>query len=122
MCGSLHQASTSASTHDFISVLRASKQRVVGFEDQNLHKVTTMACRAVIEAASRFNRFFSGQMTAAGRVPPAKVRLQPWNTYIPLVAQIQCTKSPYIEDVSQQITSIVPLQEPTVWWLQCRFW
>ncbi len=65
------------------SVLRASKQRVVGSEDQNLHKVTTMACRAVIEAASRFNRFFSGQMTAAGRVPPAKVRLQPWNTCIP---------------------------------------
>ena len=44
-----------------------------------------MACRAVIEAASRFNRFFSGQMTAAGRVPPAKVRLQPWNTHIPKV-------------------------------------
>ena len=29
--------------------------------------------RAVIEAANRFGRFFTGQMTAAGRVPPAKV-------------------------------------------------
>jgi len=31
-------------------------------------------CRAVVEAASRFGRFFAGQMTAAGRVPPAKAR------------------------------------------------
>lgn len=29
--------------------------------------------RAVIEAASYYGRFFTGQMTAAGRVPPAKV-------------------------------------------------
>ena len=29
--------------------------------------------RAVIEAASFYGRFFTGQMTAAGRVPPAKV-------------------------------------------------
>ncbi|XP_026466565.1 NAD(P) transhydrogenase, mitochondrial-like [Ctenocephalides felis] len=29
--------------------------------------------RAVVEAASRFPRFFCGQITAAGRVPPAKV-------------------------------------------------
>ncbi len=29
--------------------------------------------RAVIEAASFFGRFFTGQMTAAGKVPPAKV-------------------------------------------------
>ncbi len=29
--------------------------------------------RAVIEAASLFGRFFTGQMTAAGKVPPAKV-------------------------------------------------
>jgi NAD(P) transhydrogenase subunit alpha len=28
--------------------------------------------RAVIEAASRFGRFFTGQITAAGKVPPAK--------------------------------------------------
>ena len=29
--------------------------------------------RAVIEAASLYGRFFTGQMTAAGKVPPAKV-------------------------------------------------
>jgi NAD(P) transhydrogenase len=29
--------------------------------------------RAVIEAAHAFGRFFAGQMTAAGKVPPAKV-------------------------------------------------
>ena len=29
--------------------------------------------RAVIEAAENFPRFFAGQMTAAGKVPPAKV-------------------------------------------------
>lgn len=29
--------------------------------------------RAVIEAAEQFPRFFAGQMTAAGKVPPAKV-------------------------------------------------
>lgn len=31
------------------------------------------ACRAVIEAAHHFGRFFTGQITAAGKVPPAKV-------------------------------------------------
>ena len=30
-------------------------------------------CRAVVEAANQFGRFFTGQITAAGRVPPAKV-------------------------------------------------
>jgi H+-translocating NAD(P) transhydrogenase len=29
--------------------------------------------RAVVEAANHFPRFFTGQITAAGRVPPAKV-------------------------------------------------
>jgi NAD(P) transhydrogenase subunit alpha len=29
--------------------------------------------RAVVEAANRFGRFFTGQITAAGKVPPAKV-------------------------------------------------
>ncbi|MCU1477712.1 MAG: transhydrogenase subunit alpha [Subtercola sp.] len=29
--------------------------------------------RAVVEAANRFGRFFTGQVTAAGKVPPAKV-------------------------------------------------
>src|SRR5205085_1943696 len=31
------------------------------------------AYRAVIEAANAFGRFFAGQVTAAGKVPPAKV-------------------------------------------------
>lgn len=30
--------------------------------------------RAVVEAAQCFPRFFTGQITAAGRVPPAKAR------------------------------------------------
>jgi len=29
--------------------------------------------RAVVEASHAFGRFFSGQMTAAGKVPPAKI-------------------------------------------------
>src|SRR5699024_10255886 len=29
--------------------------------------------RAVVEAANHFGRFFTGQVTAAGKVPPAKV-------------------------------------------------
>jgi len=29
--------------------------------------------KAVIEAANQFGRFFTGQITAAGRLPPAKV-------------------------------------------------
>ena len=29
--------------------------------------------RAVVEAAQHFPRFFTGQITAAGKVPPAKV-------------------------------------------------
>lgn len=29
--------------------------------------------KAVVEAAAEFGRFFAGQMTAAGKVPPAKV-------------------------------------------------
>lgn len=29
--------------------------------------------RAVVEAAHHFGRFFTGQITAAGRVPPAKI-------------------------------------------------
>jgi NAD(P) transhydrogenase subunit alpha len=44
---------------------------------QPLDALSTMAniagYRAVIEAASFYGRFFTGQMTAAGRVPPARV-------------------------------------------------
>lgn len=44
---------------------------------QSLDALSSMAnisgYRAVIEAASRFGRFFTGQVTAAGKVPPANV-------------------------------------------------
>ncbi len=44
---------------------------------QKLDGLSSMAniagYRAIIEAANHFGRFFSGQSTAAGRVPPAKV-------------------------------------------------
>lgn len=44
---------------------------------QKLDVLSSMAnvsgYRAVIEAANRFDRFFAGQMTAAGKVPPAKI-------------------------------------------------
>ena len=44
---------------------------------QKLDALSSMAniagYRAVVEAAGRFGRFFTGQITAAGKVPPAKV-------------------------------------------------
>ncbi|MFM7573416.1 MAG: NAD(P)(+) transhydrogenase (Re/Si-specific) subunit alpha, partial [Snowella sp.] len=44
---------------------------------QKLDALSSMAniagYRAVIEAANNFGRFFTGQITAAGKVPPAKV-------------------------------------------------
>ena len=44
---------------------------------QKLDALSSMAniagYRAIIEAANRFGRFFTGQITAAGKVPPAKV-------------------------------------------------
>src|SRR3954464_9068586 len=44
---------------------------------QKMDALTSMASisgyRAVIEAANAFGRFFSGQVTAAGKIPPAKV-------------------------------------------------
>jgi len=44
---------------------------------QSMDALSSMAnisgYRAVIEAASRFGRFFTGQVTAAGKVPPANV-------------------------------------------------
>jgi len=39
-----------------------------------MHMVTVTGWyRAVVEAANQFGCFFTGQITAAGRVPPAKV-------------------------------------------------
>ena len=51
---------------------RASSRRA-----QKMDALTSMAgisgYRAVIEAANAFGRFFNGQITAAGKIPPAKV-------------------------------------------------
>mmetsp|Transcript_14687 Transcript_14687/g.19338 ORF Transcript_14687/g.19338 Transcript_14687/m.19338 type:complete len:1075 (+) Transcript_14687:107-3331(+) len=52
----LHRTLSRAQTYDALS----SQANIAGY-------------RAVIEAASHFDRFFAGQMTAAGRIPPAKV-------------------------------------------------
>src|SRR5690625_7785977 len=44
---------------------------------QSMDALSSMAnisgYRAVIEAANSFGRFFTGQITAAGQIPPAKV-------------------------------------------------
>jgi NAD(P) transhydrogenase len=47
--------------------------------------------RAVIEAANEFGRFFAGQMTAAGKVPPAKVLVV--GTGVAGLAAIQTAKN-----------------------------
>jgi H+-translocating NAD(P) transhydrogenase subunit alpha len=38
-----------------------------------LRQANIAGYRAVIETANEFGRFFTGQMTAAGKVPPAKI-------------------------------------------------
>jgi len=52
----LHRTLSRAQTYDALS----SQANISGY-------------RAVIEAAHHFDRFFAGQMTAAGRIPPAKI-------------------------------------------------
>ena len=47
--------------------------------------------RAVIEASNEFGRFFAGQMTAAGKVPPAKVLVV--GTGVAGLAAIQTAKN-----------------------------
>lgn len=47
--------------------------------------------RAVIEASNKFGRFFAGQMTAAGKVPPAKVLVL--GTGVAGLAAIQTAKN-----------------------------
>ena len=46
---------------------------------QSLDALSSMAniagYRAIVEAAHEFGRFFTGQITAAGKVPPAKVMI-----------------------------------------------
>ena len=69
---------------DLMNRLAASKATVLAMDSvprisraQKLDALSSMAniagYRAVVEASQHFGRFFTGQITAAGKVPPAKV-------------------------------------------------
>ena len=69
---------------EVVEALQARKATVLAMDcvpritrAQKLDALSSMAniagYRAVIEAAQHFGRFFTGQMTAAGKVPPARV-------------------------------------------------
>ena len=73
-----------AQNPDLLKLLAARKATVLAMDSvprisraQKLDALSSMAniggYRAVIEAAHHFGRFFTGQITAAGKVPPAKV-------------------------------------------------
>ncbi len=73
-----------AQNPDLMQSLAARKATVLAMDSvprisraQKLDALSSMAniggYRAVIEAAHHFGRFFTGQITAAGKVPPAKV-------------------------------------------------
>src|SRR3982751_2646378 len=73
-----------AQNPDLMAALAAKKATVLAMDSvprisraQKLDALSSMAniagYRAVIEAAHHFGRFFTGQITAAGKVPPAKV-------------------------------------------------
>ena len=73
-----------AQNKELLEQLSAKKVTVLAMDKvprisraQKLDALSSMAniagYRAVIEAANNFGRFFTGQITAAGKVPPAKV-------------------------------------------------
>ena len=73
-----------ARNEELLELLRQRKATVIAMDAvprisraQKLDALSSMAniagYRAVVEAATRFGRFFTGQITAAGKVPPAKV-------------------------------------------------
>ncbi|MBF0269201.1 MAG: Re/Si-specific NAD(P)(+) transhydrogenase subunit alpha [Alphaproteobacteria bacterium] len=74
-----------AQNEDLMKQLAARKVTVLAMDSlprqlsraQKMDALTSMAgivgYRAVVEAANHFGRFFTGQITAAGKVPPAKV-------------------------------------------------
>jgi NAD(P) transhydrogenase subunit alpha len=73
-----------AQNPDLVQQLAAKKATVLAMDSvprmsraQKMDALSSMAniagYRAVIEAAHHFGRFFTGQITAAGKVPPAKV-------------------------------------------------
>ena len=73
-----------AQNEDLLEKLKARNATVLAMDSvprisraQKLDALSSMAniagYRAVIEASNHFGRFFTGQVTAAGKVPPAKV-------------------------------------------------
>ena len=73
-----------AQNPDLLEKLKAEKVTAIAMDAvprisraQKMDALSSMAniggYRAVIEAANNFGRFFTGQITAAGKVPPAKV-------------------------------------------------
>ncbi|MFK7890536.1 MAG: Re/Si-specific NAD(P)(+) transhydrogenase subunit alpha, partial [Granulosicoccus sp.] len=73
-----------AQNEPLMNALAAQKVTVLAMDSvprisraQKLDALSSMAniggYRAVVEAANQFGRFFTGQITAAGKVPPAKV-------------------------------------------------
>jgi proton-translocating NAD(P)+ transhydrogenase subunit alpha len=73
-----------AKNKDIIDLLAKRKANAIAVDQipritraQKMDALSSMAniagYRAVVEAASFYGRFFTGQMTAAGRVPPAKI-------------------------------------------------
>ncbi len=73
-----------AQNEDLLKKLQAQKVTALAMDSvprisraQKLDALSSMAniagYRAIIEAANHFGRFFTGQITAAGKVPPAKV-------------------------------------------------
>ena len=73
-----------ASNEALLETARAQKANVIAMDmvprisrAQKMDALSSMAniagYRAVIEAGNNFGRFFTGQVTAAGKVPPAKV-------------------------------------------------
>ncbi|MCP4273246.1 MAG: Re/Si-specific NAD(P)(+) transhydrogenase subunit alpha [Gammaproteobacteria bacterium] len=75
-----------AQNEDFLKKMAAAKINVMAMDSvprisraQALDALSSMAniagYRAVIEASHEFGRFFGGQITAAGKIPPAKIMI-----------------------------------------------
>lgn len=73
-----------AQNEELLSRLAATKATILAMDSvprisraQKMDALSSMAniggYRAVVEAAQHFGRFFTGQITAAGKIPPAKV-------------------------------------------------
>ncbi len=73
-----------AQNEEFLAKLAGAKINVIAMDcvprlsrSQKMDALSSMAniggYRAIVEAANQFGRFFTGQITAAGKVPPAKV-------------------------------------------------